>query len=154
VTDEAAEETAPTDAEASGADPREEAARDAYKQNAATAGVDPADGEAAGTSPSVPVAEAAYPDLGVGSGAQVEPRDLRHLSDIELELSVELGRARVPLRHLLALGPGAIIELDRTVDEPAEILVNGTVVARGRIVTVGNDFGVRVDEIVVPGADE
>ncbi|MDY7105279.1 MAG: flagellar motor switch protein FliN [Actinomycetota bacterium] len=153
MSDDAAEDATPADAADAGGDAREEAARDAYKQSAATAGVDATEGEG-DAGPSVPVSEAAYPDLGAGSSGTVEPRDLRHLSDIELELSVELGRARVPLRHLLALGPGAIIELDRTVDEPAEILVNGTVVARGRIVTVGDDFGVRVDEIVTPGADE
>lgn len=95
---------------------------------------------------------APYPDL---SGSQAEPgeaRDLRLLSDIELELCVEIGRARLPLRQLLALTPGSVVELDRALGEPVDVLVNGKLVARGQIVTIADEFGVRLSEIIDPGA--
>lgn len=95
---------------------------------------------------------APFPDL---SGAQPTPgaaRDLRLLADIELELTVEIGRAKLPLRQLLALTPGAVVELDRALGEPVDVLVNGRLVARGQIVTIGDEFGVRLSQIVDGGA--
>jgi flagellar motor switch protein FliN len=99
------------------------------------------------------VAPVGLPDLGeatISSGPverAPDGRDLRLLADIQVELSVELGRARIPLRELLALTPGVVLELDRTAGEPVDVLVNGRVVARGEVVVVDGDFGVRVNEI-------
>ena len=98
----------------------------------------------------VPVQPVGLPDLGDGRPLG-EGRDLRLLADIRMELSVELGRSRLPLRDLLALAPGAVLELERTAGEPVDVLVNGTVVARGEVVVVDGDFGVRVTEIVARG---
>ena len=84
------------------------------------------------------------PGAAIGTGAG---RDLRLLADIELELTVELGRARIPLRDLLSLTPGVVLELERAAGEPVDVLVNGRVVARGEVVVVDGDFGVRVNEI-------
>ena len=83
----------------------------------------------------------------VGAGS---PRDLRLLADVSLELSVQLGRARLPLRDLLALSPGSVLELDRTAGEPVDVLVNGHLIARGEVVVVDGDFGVRISEIADP----
>lgn len=102
---------------------------------------------AAGT---MAVDPAVYPDLSNARPEPGEPRDLRLLSDIELELCVEIGRARLPLRQLLALTPGSVVELDRALGEPVDVLVNGKLVGRGQIVTIGNEFGVRLSEIVDP----
>jgi flagellar motor switch protein FliN/FliY len=95
---------------------------------------------------------AAYPDLSAAQALPGEPRDLRLLSDIELELCVEIGRARLPLRQLLALTPGSVVELDRALGEPVDVLVNGKLVARGQIVTIADEFGVRLSEIIDPSA--
>ena len=65
---------------------------------------------------------------------------------------MEIGRARLPLRQLLALTPGTVIELDRTLGEPVDVLVNGKLVAKGQVVTIGDEFGVRLSQIVDPVA--
>lgn len=96
---------------------------------------------------------ASYPNLGPAGGPHSlggEARDLRLLSEIELELCVEIGRARLPLRQLLALTPGAVVELDRALGEPVDVLVNGRLVAKGQVVTIGDTFGVRLSQIVDP----
>jgi flagellar motor switch protein FliN/FliY len=86
-------------------------------------------------------------DLGVGTGP-VATRDLRLLSEVQVELAVELGRVKLPLRDLLALGPGAVLELDRPADAPVDVLVNGCLVARGEVVVIDGEFGVRVTAVV------
>jgi flagellar motor switch protein FliN len=92
------------------------------------------------------VAQVGLPLLGQGTPLG-EGRDLRLLADIQVELSVVLGRSRLPLRTLLSLAPGAVLELDRAAGEPVDVLVNGKVVARGEVVVVDGDFGVRINEI-------
>ncbi len=87
------------------------------------------------------------PDLGDGT-APVAARDLRLLSEVQVELAVELGRVKLPLRDLLALGPGAVLELDRPADAPVDVLVNGCLVARGEVVVIDGEFGVRVTAVV------
>lgn len=73
------------------------------------------------------------------------------LNDVELGVTVELGRTRILLRDLLALTPGAVIELDRAAGSPVDMLVNGTLIARGEVVVVDEEFGIRVTEIVGHG---
>ena len=74
--------------------------------------------------------------------------DLRLLSDVQVELSVELGRITLPLRALLGLGPGSVLQLDRPADAPVDVLVNDSPVSRGEVVVIGGDFGVRVTSLV------
>ena len=78
------------------------------------------------------------------------PRNLDLLLDIPLEVSVIIGRTRRPIRDVLNLVPGSVVELDRLVEEPVEILVNGTLVAEGEVVVVNENFGVRITKIVDP----
>lgn len=73
---------------------------------------------------------------------------MRVLYDVEMTLTVELGRARLPLRDVLELAPGAVLELDRAASSPADILVNGRLIARGEVVVVDEDYGVRITQIV------
>lgn len=80
----------------------------------------------------------------------VEPEKLDLLLDIPLKVTVVLGRTRRPIREVLKLGPGAIVELDALADEPVEILVNGVPVARGEVVVVGENFGVKITSIISP----
>lgn len=70
------------------------------------------------------------------------------LLDVSLQISVELGRTRMTIGEILALKSGAVIELDKLAGEPADILVNGTLIARGEVVVVDEKFGVRVLEVV------
>jgi flagellar motor switch protein FliN/FliY len=75
------------------------------------------------------------------------------LHDVEMEVSAELGRTRMSVRELLSLAPGAIIELDRAAGSPADLLVNGRLIARGEVVVVDENFGIRITEIVTPGSE-
>lgn len=73
---------------------------------------------------------------------------LRALYDVELTLTAEIGRARLPLREVLDLTPGTVLELDRAAGGPADVVVNGRLVARGEVVVVDEDFAIRITEIV------
>jgi flagellar motor switch protein FliN len=75
------------------------------------------------------------------------------LHDVEMEVSAELGRTRMSVRELLSLTPGAIVELDRAAGSPADLLVNGRLIARGEVVVVDENFGIRITEIVAPGVE-
>ena len=80
-----------------------------------------------------------------------QPSDLSQIDlllDISLQVTVELGRARMKIADILGLRNGSVIELDRLAGEPADILVNGTLIARGEVVVVDEKFGVRVIEVV------
>ncbi|GAC1500830.1 MAG: hypothetical protein NVS1B14_04970 [Vulcanimicrobiaceae bacterium] len=74
--------------------------------------------------------------------------NLQTLLQVSLELRAELGRCRLSIRDLLALGPGAVVELDRSADEPVDLLANGRLVARGEIVAVEDRFGVKLTELI------
>ena len=76
------------------------------------------------------------------------PRGIEMLHGVDMEVTVELGRARMTVRDLLALTPGAVLELDRAAGSPADLLVNGRLIARGEVVVVDEDFGLRVTEII------
>jgi flagellar motor switch protein FliN/FliY len=95
----------------------------------------------------MPAAAAAFTPLpGTGNSGDLSQIDL--LLDISLQVTVELGRARMKIAEILGLRNGSVIELDRLAGEPADILVNGTLIARGEVVVVDEKFGVRVIEVV------
>ena len=83
--------------------------------------------------------------LALGSGAQ---RNLAMLLEIELELSVSFGHTELPLQEILQLASGSIVELDRSVTDPVDVMVNNCVIARGDVVVVEGNYGIRVTEIV------
>ena len=72
------------------------------------------------------------------------------VKDIPVTLSIELGRTRMSLKELLELEQGAVIELERMVDEPMDVLVNGTLVAHGEVVVIDDTFGVRLTDVAGP----
>jgi flagellar motor switch protein FliN/FliY len=76
--------------------------------------------------------------------------NLDFILDIPLEVSVELGRTKIPISDLLQLGQGSVIELAKLTGEPLEILVNQKLVARGEVVVVNDKFGVRLTDIISP----
>jgi flagellar motor switch protein FliN/FliY len=79
--------------------------------------------------------------------------DLGRLQDVTVELSVEVGRTRMTLGQALALGPGSVVALSRSAREPVDLLVNGKQVARGEVVVIDDDFGLRITEVGALGAD-
>ncbi|WP_397608592.1 flagellar motor switch protein FliN [Silanimonas sp.] len=70
--------------------------------------------------------------------------------DVQVTLSLEVGRARIPIRNLLQLNQGSVVELERVAGEPLDVYVNGTLVAQGEVVVVNERFGVRLTEVVSP----
>ena len=72
------------------------------------------------------------------------------LQDVDVKLTVEIGSTTLTLRELLALGESSVIELDRQADELLDVFVNGTLIGRGEVVTVGDKFGIRMTELVAP----
>ena len=72
------------------------------------------------------------------------------LQGVDVKLTVEIGSTRLTLRELLALGEQSVIELDRQANELLDVFVNGTLIGRGEVVTIGEKFGVRMTELVAP----
>lgn len=103
--------------------------------------------------PAAPSSTPAAPAAGTQAAAgpsTVDPSKLDLILDIPLKVTVVLGRTRRPIKEILSLGPGSIVELAALADEPVEILVNGTPVARGEVVVVNENFGVQITSIITP----
>jgi flagellar motor switch protein FliN/FliY len=84
-------------------------------------------------------------------GAPVDgAQDLDLILDIPVNLTVELGRTRIPIKHILQLAQGSVIELDALAGEPMDVLVNGCLIAQGEVVVVNEKFGIRLTDIVTP----
>lgn len=77
-----------------------------------------------------------------------DPTGFGLIQDIDVRLTVELGRTSMRLRDVLALGEESVVTLDRLTDEPLDVLVNGKLIARGEVVAEGNRFGLRIIELV------
>lgn len=91
------------------------------------------------------------PAFGAGAalaGGLAPHRGIEMLHGVVMDVTVEIGRTRMTVRDLLALAPGTVLELDRAAGSPADLLVNGRLIARGEVVVVDEDFGLRVTEIV------
>ena len=76
--------------------------------------------------------------------------NLRVLENIDVEMTVEVGRSEITIRDLLRLSEGSVLELDRLAGDPLDILINGTMIAKGEVVMVGERFGIRFGEIIEP----
>lgn len=76
--------------------------------------------------------------------------DIEMILDIPVQLTVELGRTKVPIKTLLQLAQGSVVELDGLAGEPMDVLVNGYLIAQGEVVVVNDKFGIRLTDIVTP----
>lgn len=76
--------------------------------------------------------------------------DINLILDIPVQLTVELGRTRIPIKHILQLAQGSVVELDAMAGEPMDVLVNGYLIAQGEVVVVNDKFGIRLTDIVTP----
>jgi flagellar motor switch protein FliN/FliY len=92
--------------------------------------------------------ETQQPYFSGGSDAQIN--DINRVLDIPVLLSVELGRTKVPIKHILQLGQGSVVELDALAGEPMDVLVNGYLIAQGEVVVVNDKFGIRLTDVVTP----
>lgn len=74
--------------------------------------------------------------------------DLERLTDVTVELAVEVGRTLMTLGEALALGPGSVVTLERQADKPVDLLINGRPIARGEVVVIDEQFGLRLTEVI------
>lgn len=103
------------------------------------------------TTPFIPFGGGASPFQQLGMGAQVvDNKGLDILMDVPLEISVELGRVKMLVRDIVELTTGSIVEIDKAAGEPVDVMVNGRLVARGEVVVIEDNFGVRITEILNP----
>ncbi len=97
------------------------------------------------------VAQAQFPSLSAGPALGTSGgHDLNMILDIPVQLTVELGRTRIPIKHILQLAQGSVVELETLAGEPMDVLVNGYLIAQGEVVVVNDKFGIRLTDIVTP----
>lgn len=108
-------------------------------------------GAATATEDGAPAFDADHTPIKSGAaGAAGSMQDIQMVLDIPVQLSVELGRTRVPIKYILQLAQGSIVELDALAGEPMDVLVNGYLIAQGEVVVVNDKFGIRLTDIVTP----
>ena len=86
-------------------------------------------------------------DKPLSAGSDV---NLDVILDVQVTLAMEVGRARVPIRNLLQLNQGSVVELERSAGEPLDVYANGTLIAHGEVVVVNEKFGIRLTDVVSP----
>jgi flagellar motor switch protein FliN/FliY len=97
------------------------------------------------------VAPAAFANFTAGAvNPNAAGNDINLILDIPVQLTVELGRTRIPIKNILQLAQGSVVELDALAGEPMDVLVNGYLIAQGEVVVVNDKFGIRLTDIVTP----
>jgi flagellar motor switch protein FliN/FliY len=96
------------------------------------------------------VAPAAFTEFAPPNAPMGSVNDINMILDIPVQLTVELGRTRIPIKHILQLAQGSVVELDALAGEPMDVLVNGYLIAQGEVVVVNDKFGIRLTDIVTP----
>ena len=85
-----------------------------------------------------------------GGATGTEQHDIELVLDIPVQLTVELGRTKIPIKHILQLAQGSVVELDGMAGEPMDVLVNGCLIAQGEVVVVNEKFGIRMTDVISP----
>jgi flagellar motor switch protein FliN/FliY len=94
---------------------------------------------------------AQFASFGAGGGTTAGAgNDINMILDIPVQLTVELGRTKIPIKHILQLAQGSVVELETLAGEPMDVLVNGYLIAQGEVVVVNDKFGIRLTDIVTP----
>lgn len=97
------------------------------------------------------VSPAQFEQFGEGTpSTSANDVNLDVILDVAVTLSMEVGRARIPIRNLLQLNQGSVVELERAAGEPLDVYANGTLIAHGEVVVVNERFGVRLTDVVSP----
>ena len=111
---------------------------------------EPAGGGMSGAIQAETVAPANFTNFASTEGITGAGNDLNMILDIPVQLTVELGRTRIPIKHILQLAQGSVVELEAMAGEPMDVLVNGFLIAQGEVVVVNDKFGIRLTDIVTP----
>ena len=132
----------------------EMSAEDAMAAEWAAALAEASPSPAAAASPSMQVtaeqvAPASFANFSSGASPSAG-NDINMILDIPVQLTVELGRTRIPIKHILQLAQGSVVELEAMAGEPMDVLVNGYLIAQGEVVVVNDKFGIRLTDIVTP----
>ena len=98
----------------------------------------------------VPAAANVFEPLAKGGGNTELTHDIDLILDIPVQLTVELGRTKIPIKNILQLAQGSVVELDGLAGEPMDVLVNGCLIAQGEVVVVNDKFGIRLTDIITP----
>lgn len=101
------------------------------------------------------VAEAATADVddlveSAGADGTIQNEKLDVILDIPVSLSMEVGKTQIPIRNLLQLTQGSVVELDRLAGEPLDVMVNGTLIAHGEVVVINEKYGIRLTDVMSP----
>ncbi|MGC2166144.1 MAG: flagellar motor switch protein FliN [Gallionella sp.] len=99
--------------------------------------------------PPEPAKAAVFEKFAPGSNASA-PNDLDMILDIPVQLTVELGRTKMPIRNLLQLAQGSVVELSSMAGEPLDVMINGFLIAQGEVVVVNDKLGIRLTDIITP----
>lgn len=101
------------------------------------------------STPTVPAKPLAFEQFGP-SGTATTQNDLEMILDIPVQLTVELGRTKMPIKHLLQLAQGSVVELAGMAGEPLDVMINGFLIAQGEVVVVNEKLGIRLTDIITP----
>lgn len=112
-------------------------------------------GESEGDDAVVEVKKVEFSDLDDAGGTRpaLGPESVEFLWDVPLSMEVVLGATELTVKDVLEVGPGSVIELDRAYGEPVDLYLNGRLVARGDVVIIGEQFGIKISEILVSGEE-
>ena len=105
---------------------------------------------AAAPSPASIAGEKVFQPLINSSAAEIGSQDIDRVLDIPVQLTAELGRARITIKNLLQLSQGSVVELDGLAGEPMDVFINGYLIAQGEVVVVNDKFGIRLTDIITP----
>ena len=91
-----------------------------------------------------------FQDFSETGGGSTSAQDINFILDIPVQLTVELGRTKILIKNLLQLSQGSVVGLNGLAGEPLDILVNGTLIAKGEVVVINDKFGIRLTDIITP----
>jgi flagellar motor switch protein FliN/FliY len=91
-----------------------------------------------------------FKDLSSDALTSETSQDINFILDIPVQLTVELGRTKIAIKHLLQLAQGSVVELNGLAGEPMDVLINGCLIAQGEVVVVNDKFGIRLTDIISP----
>ena len=132
-------------------DAAQDAADDWAEALAAQALAEPTPAPArASAAASVPAGNRVFAPLQGGAVSDIAMSDIARVLDVPVQLTAELGRARITIKNLLQLSHGSIVELDGLAGEPMDVFINGYLIAQGEVVVVNDKFGIRLTDIITP----
>jgi flagellar motor switch protein FliN/FliY len=91
-----------------------------------------------------------FQDFSADAGQSQNAQDINFILDIPVQLTVELGRTKILIKNLLQLSQGSVVVLNGLAGEPLDVLVNGTLIAKGEVVVINDKFGIRLTDIITP----